>query len=225
MREVEISPSILSANFARLSDDLQPIRDKVDSLHIDVMDGHFVPNITIGPVVSNSLKKELENLPFHIHLMISNPLEYASRFEAGSEDTIIFHVEVPERPASLVEKIRELGPRVGVSLNPDTDPEPVVKLLPEIDEVLVMSVQPGFGGQEFREDVLEKIGYLREKIDENSHPVSISVDGGVNPATGKKAVKAGADVLVSGSAIFSGQDKEEAVDRLRSKTEEGRRGQ
>lgn len=221
MRDIEISPSILSADFAHLADELEEIVPYIDCLHMDVMDGHFVPNITVGPVVSNSLKGELRELPFHIHLMITDPLEYAPRFEAGREDTIIFHLEAAEEPRAAIEEIREMGTRVGISMNPDTDTRAINRFLPRIDEVLVMSVVPGFGGQEFRTGALDKIEYLREEIDKGDYTARISVDGGINPSTGKMAVEAGADLLVAGSAIFSSPDRLDAVKRLRSSAEGG----
>lgn len=216
MATIKISPSILAADFGHLARDIGKVADFADSLHVDVMDGHFVPNISIGPAVSNAVKAQFRNLPLNIHLMISDPEKYAPAFEVDQQDTVIFHVEAVDKPRETVEKIQSLGPAVGVSLNPDTDPESLSEILPYVDHVLVMSVYPGFGGQEFMSSSLKTISSLRAQIDKREAHVEIAVDGGINPDTAGAVAKAGADVLVAGSAIFGQKDPGKAVREMRS---------
>ncbi|MFP4135833.1 MAG: ribulose-phosphate 3-epimerase [Candidatus Acetothermia bacterium] len=217
MREISLAPSILSADFSKLSDEVEEVSEAADYIHVDVMDGHFVPNITIGPLVSNSLKN-LEGLeiPLSIHLMITDPEKYAPDFEVDSEDLIIFHSEVVEEPKKTVDRLKELGCRVGISQKPGSDREEVIPLLEVLDEVLVMGVEPGFGGQDFMPKELERIEALREEIEERGTETALAVDGGMNESTIGEAVDAGADTIIAGSAVFGKKDRKKAIKALRS---------
>ncbi|MFP4201718.1 MAG: ribulose-phosphate 3-epimerase [Candidatus Acetothermia bacterium] len=217
MREISLAPSILSADFSKLSDEVEEVSEAADYIHVDVMDGHFVPNITIGPLVSNSLKN-LEGLeiPLSIHLMITDPEKYAPDFEVDSEDLIIFHSEVVEEPKKTVDRLKELGCRVGISQKPGSDREEVIPLLEVLDEVLVMGVEPGFGGQDFMPKELERIEALREEIEERGTETALAVDGGMNESTIGEAVDAGADTIIAGSAVFGKKDRKKAIKTLRS---------
>ncbi|MFP4630967.1 MAG: ribulose-phosphate 3-epimerase [Candidatus Acetothermia bacterium] len=217
MREISLAPSILSADFSKLSDEVEEVSEAADYIHVDVMDGHFVPNITIGPLVSNSLKN-LEGLeiPLSIHLMITDPEKYAPDFEVDSEDLIIFHSEVVVEPKKTVDRLKELGCRVGISQKPGSDREEVIPLLEVLDEVLVMGVEPGFGGQDFMPKELERIEALREEIEERGTETALAVDGGMNESTIGEAVDAGADTIIAGSAVFGKKDRKKAIKALRS---------
>lgn len=203
-----ISPSILSADFGRLNEDIASIEAFSDSLHVDVMDGHFVPNLTFGAPVVRCIKTIL---PLECHLMVEHPEVYVDAFAKAGAHSFIFHIETTKDPLGLIEKIHALGMHAGVSLNPETLVSSVEGLLGDVDSVLVMSVHPGFGGQAFIPDALEKIRRLRSLNAE----LEISVDGGINADTGKQCVDAGANVLVAGSYIFGAEDRKAAVERLR----------
>ena len=203
---VKISPSILSADFGKLSVEIIKLEKAgADLIHIDVMDGHFVPNITIGPEVIKSLKK-YTSLPFDVHLMISPVHKYIKNFAEAGADIITIHPESTDNLIKTINEIKKFGKKVGVSLNPKTSIEKVLPVLNLIDLVLVMSVNPGFGGQKFIKETLEKVKLLRKKIDQKKIAVEIEIDGGINFDNAKIAKKAGVDILVSGTTIFKNNE-------------------
>ncbi len=202
-RRPQISASILNADFGMLAEEVRRAGDGgVDSIHLDVMDGHFVDNLTMGPVVVEAVRPASE-LPFHSHLMISNPLRYAERFASAGSDLIVFHVEADDPPDDVIAAIESAGRRPGLALNPETPAEAALPYLDRVDMVLVMSVNPGWGGQAFMTEVLPKLTRLREEVDRRGLAVELGVDGGVNLATVGGAFVAGGDVLVTGSALYS----------------------
>jgi ribulose-phosphate 3-epimerase len=199
---LQISASILNADFGRLADEVRRATDGgVDSIHLDVMDGHFVDNLTMGPVVVDAVRPA-SNLPFHTHLMIDNPLAYAKRFADAGSDLIVFHVEAGDEPLAVLEAVERSGKRPGIALNPETPAETVVPYLGRIDLLLVMTVHPGWGGQSFIADVLPKMRALHDEIDRRGLAVKIGVDGGVNLDTIRLARAAGGTVMVAGSALY-----------------------
>lgn len=203
-KAVRIAPSILSADFAALGDEVRAItRAKADYIHVDVMDGHFVPNITIGPDVVKALRK-CSRRPFDVHLMISPVDPYVAAFAEAGSDIITVHQEAGPHLHRTLQLIKSFGKKAGVSLNPATPASAVFDVLADVDLVLVMSVNPGFGGQKFIPGSLDKIAALREAIDATGRDIDLEVDGGIDPVTAKAAIKAGADVLVAGSATFKG---------------------
>ncbi|MCE3232342.1 MAG: rpe [Rickettsiaceae bacterium] len=203
-QKTKIAPSILSADFSALGQAVIDVTDAgADYIHIDVMDGHFVPNITIGPCVVKDLRK-CSKLPFDVHLMIEQPDNYIKDFADSGSDIITVHAEACIHLDRTVQLIKSLGKKAGVSLVPSTHPDVLDYILPQLDLVLVMTVNPGFGGQSFIESQLEKIAVIRKKIDALGKNIDLEVDGGINPETAKKVIKAGADVLVAGSATFKG---------------------
>jgi len=208
-----VSPSILSADFGRLNEDIATIEKYADRLHIDVMDGHFVPNITFGPVVVKHIKTKL---PMDVHLMIDDPLKFAKDFGELGVRSISFHAELFEDDVEslkeAIEFVRSQGVFVGLALNPDKPIDLILPVLELIDYVLIMSVYAGFAGQDFMPDVLQKIKDLREKFDFTKE---IQIDGGMNDTTARYAKEAGADVIISGSYIFASQDRKKAIDSLR----------
>jgi ribulose-phosphate 3-epimerase len=202
MNSIKISPSILSADLSKLGSLLQNLeKAKADLIHIDVMDGHFVPHITIGPEVINKLKK-YTSLPFDVHLMISPVHNFIKNFADAGADIITIHPEATNDLESSIKKIKLYNKKVGISLNPETSLDKLNNVLDKIDLVLIMSVNPGFGGQKFIENTLNKIKKLRLKIDQLKLKVEIEVDGGINFENSKSIIKAGADILVSGTTIF-----------------------
>jgi ribulose-phosphate 3-epimerase len=214
VRKVIIAPSILSANFATLKYDLKMIEDsEAKWVHIDVMDGHFVTNITVGPLVVKSLRN-VTKLLFDVHLMITNPERYWREFQKVGADLITFHAEVLTDKKKLIDDIKSSGIKVGISINPKTSISDIEYLIPYIDLVLVMTVNPGFGGQSFIKDMVCKIKDLRKIIDKNSYNCFIEVDGGINSRTASVCINAGADVLVSGSYIFSAENPRLAIKSL-----------
>jgi ribulose-phosphate 3-epimerase len=210
---VKIAPSILSADFARLGEEVRAIDAAgCDWVHVDVMDGHFVPNLTIGPVVVGAVRP-FTNKPFDVHLMIDPAQPYLADFAAAGADIITVHAEADVHLDRSLQVIRSLGKRAGVSLNPGTPVSAIEHVLHRLDLILVMSVNPGFGGQGFIEPMLDKIRQVRALIGER--PIHLEVDGGVNPGTAPKVIAAGADVLVAGTAVFGEDDYAKAIAALR----------
>jgi ribulose-phosphate 3-epimerase len=209
---IEIAPSILSADFARLADEIAVIESAgVSIVHLDVMDGHFVPNITIGPPVIAKLRK-YSKLVFDSHLMISEPAKYAERFVEAGVNHITFHIETSDEPEKLVDKIHRLGCTAGICLNPDTPVEAIEAVAPLCDMVLVMTVHPGFGAQQFMPEAAKKIIKVREIVGPD---IRVEVDGGIDPQTAPLVVSYGADTIVAGNAIFSKPDRIAAINALR----------
>jgi ribulose-phosphate 3-epimerase len=209
---IEVVPSILSADFARLADEIAEITSAgVKMVHLDVMDGHFVPNITIGPPVIATLRKE-SDLVFDVHLMISEPAKYAERFIEAGADHITFHIEVADDPQELIGRLHDLGCSAGICLNPETPVEAIASVAPHCEMVLVMTVHPGFGGQEFMPDAAKKVVRVREIVGPD---IRVEVDGGIDPQTTPTVVSYGADTLVAGNAIFSTTDRIDAIDAIR----------
>jgi ribulose-phosphate 3-epimerase len=199
-----IAPSILSADFARLGEEVRAIAAAgADWIHVDVMDGHFVPNITIGPDVVKALRPHTD-LPFDVHLMIAPADPYLEAFRDAGADRITVHPEAGPHLNRTLKRIRELGAKAGVVFNPSTDPEVIQWMMDDVDQVLVMSVNPGFGGQSFMTSQLKKIERLRAMIDASGRDIVLEVDGGVTPQTAVSCVAAGATALVAGSAVFKG---------------------
>lgn len=216
---VKIAPSILSANFASLVEDIKKVENAgVEYLHIDVMDGHFVPNITIGPLVVASIRPQTE-LFFDVHLMIENPEFFVKEFCMAGAGLITVHVEACRHLHRTVTFVKEQGVKVGVALNPATPLVMVEEVLPLVDMVLLMTVNPGFAGQAFIPDVLPKIAALKEMLIKRRLEADIQVDGGINRETAGSVVRAGANVLVAGSAIFGAKDVARAVEEIRRATE------
>jgi len=209
---MKLAPSLLAADFSCLLDEAKAVAPLSSCLHWDVMDGHFVPNLTFGPPVVNALRRRLD-LPFEIHLMIERPAEYAPQFDVLERDTIIFHVEASDPPERAIAAIRKTGATVGVSLRPRTPVRDLFPLLDEVRTVLVMSVEPGFGGQTFRPETLERIRALR--VETAPRGIEIAVDGGVNVHNAREIARAGADLLIAGSAIFGAPDRLAAMRALR----------
>ena len=202
MKKIQISPSILSADFSQLGNEIERLEDGgADMIHIDVMDGHFVPNITIGPEVIKKLRK-YTSLPFDVHLMIAPVHNFIQNFAEAGADIITIHPEATDDLLSSIKKIKSFNKKVGISLNPETSVDKVMPVLNLIDLVLVMSVNPGFGGQKFMPETLKKVEILREEIDKKKLKVQIEIDGGINFENSKMAIKAGVDILVSGTTIF-----------------------
>lgn len=213
---VKIAPSLLAANFVRLAEEVALVEDAgADWLHVDVMDGHFVPNLSIGLPVVEALKS-VARRPLDVHIMISNPLEYAERYVKAGADVLTCHVETEPEALSV---IRAAGARAGLAVNPDTDISRAAELLDQVDMVLVMSVHPGFGGQSFMPEVLSKIEWLRSAGFEGD----VEIDGGISPATIGDAAAAGANVFVAGSAVFRADDWAATIASMR-RTAEARLG-
>lgn len=207
-----VAPSILSANFAYLLQEVQEVESYgATYLHIDVMDGHFVPNITLGPTVYKYLKPHVK-MVFDVHLMISNPNKYIKDFVLAGADIITFHYEAVSDVLETINLIKSFNVKAGISIKPNTDISALEPFLKDLDLVLVMSVEPGFGGQEFMDSALEKIKYLKKY--KTKYNYLIEVDGGINAQTGQQCISSGADILVAGSYIFNAKNRQEAVDSL-----------
>ena len=212
---IKLAPSILSADFARLLEDVKKVENAgCEYLHIDVMDGHFVPNITLGPGIVKSLRKDVD-MVFDAHLMIENPDNYIKQFVDAGCDIIVVHQEACRHLHRTIQNIKSHGIKAGVALNPATPIDTIKYVLQDVDMVLLMSVNPGFGGQSYIPVVTEKIKELKSLIDEMGLDIDIEVDGGVKPSNISEVVNAGANVIVAGSAIFNTDDIDEAVKSLR----------
>ncbi|HET9846298.1 MAG TPA: ribulose-phosphate 3-epimerase [Nitrospira sp.] len=215
-RTALIAPSILSADFARLADEVAAVeRGGADLLHVDVMDGHFVPNLTVGPPIVESLKK-VTKLPLDVHLMITNADAFLADFASAGADYLTVHVEACPHLHRTVQAIKEHGAKAGVTLNPATSLHTVEEILPDIDLLLIMSVNPGFGGQTFIESCLHKVSTARRMLDGIGSRALLEVDGGVKVDNAARILAAGADVLVAGSAIFCGADYAATIAALRA---------
>ena len=206
MKNIQISPSILSADFSQLGTEIQRLEEGgADMIHVDVMDGHFVPNLTIGPPVIKALRKHC-SLKFDVHLMISPVHKYIEDYANAGADIITIHPEATENLDDSIKKIKELKKKVGVSLNPNSKIELIINYLDQIDLVLIMSVNPGFGGQKFMPEVLDKIKELKKIQEEKNLNYDIEIDGGINFDNCKIAIEAGANILVSGTTVFKSND-------------------
>lgn len=216
MGRIKIAPSILAADFSRLGEQvLRAEAAGADYIHVDVMDGHFVPNITMGPMVVKAVR-QVTGLPLDVHLMIESPERYLADFVAAGADNLTVHVEACPHLHRTVQAIKELGCRAGVTLNPATSVSSVEEILPYVDLVLVLTVNPGFGGQMFIEGMLPKIKRVRAMLDGIGSPAELEVDGGIGPGTAPQVVQAGADVLVAGSATFGAAEGiEKAIEQIR----------
>ncbi|MBD1400782.1 ribulose-phosphate 3-epimerase [Pelovirga terrestris] len=213
---MKIAPSILSADFSRLGDEIRAIEEAgADYVHIDVMDGHFVPNITIGPLVVDAVRR-VTDLPLDVHLMIEHPDRFVGDFASAGADLIVVHVEATTHLHRTIELIRSLGKKAGVSLNPATSLTTLDMILPDLDLVLLMTVNPGFGGQSFIESCLPKIAQLRQRIDQLGKAIELEVDGGVKIDNIQRIAAAGADVFVAGSAVFGADDYAATIHQLRA---------
>ena len=202
MKNIQISPSILSADFSKLGDDIKRLEDNgADMIHVDVMDGHFVPNLTIGPPVIKSLRK-YTSLPFDVHLMIDPVHKYIKDYSDAGADIITFHPEATENISETINLIKSLNKKVGISLNPNTEIKAAEEYLDKVYLILIMSVYPGFGGQKFITDVVQKIKDLDKIRNERKLNFKIEIDGGINFETSKIAIEAGVDILVSGTTVF-----------------------
>ena len=217
MKNIQISPSILSADFSQLGSEIKRLEEGgADMIHVDVMDGHFVPNLTIGPPVIKALRKHC-SLKFDVHLMISPVHKYIDAYAEAGADIITIHPEATENLQDSVNLIKKFGKKVGVSLNPKTTISTLIDEIENIDLILVMSVNPGFGGQKFIHSSIDKISNVRKMIDDSGRDIRLEVDGGINSETIGLASEAGADTFVAGSAIFNTENYEQTISELRSK--------
>ena len=218
-----LAPSLLASNFAKLGNEVQEIDQAgADILHIDIMDGHFVPNLSMGPSIVKAIRP-LTKLPFDVHLMVSRPADFINHFCEAGADHITVHVEAKDDIKRTLQQIRFLGCSVGLSIKPETTSESVLPYLSLVDMILVMTVEPGFGGQKFLPSVVEKIKTIRDWIDKGNHSIHLEVDGGITYETASVSIKAGVNILVAGTTIFKSKDGlKGAVERLKSIMEQGK---
>jgi len=211
---IQIHPSILSADFARLAEEIARVKNS-DAIHVDVMDNHFVPNLTMGAPVVKAIRAATDK-PLDIHLMIEDADRWAPDYADLGAESVTFHVEAARAPIRLARELRARGSKASMALKPATPIEPYMDMLTELDMVLLMTVEPGFGGQSFLDVVLPKIQRARKAIEDAGVPIALQVDGGVAPDTIERAAEAGADVFVAGSAVYSAEDPAKAIDELRN---------
>jgi ribulose-phosphate 3-epimerase len=219
MTRLRLAPSILSIDFARLGEQITAVEPLVDWWHLDVMDGHYVPNITFGPSTVEAVRR-VSDLPIHVHLMISDPVFYSEAFARAGADRISFHPEVVDDVGGAVEAIASTGAKVGMAIHPDVPVDSARGHLDDLDVLLMMTVRPGFGGQTFLDEVLPKITEAKSMVERGGFGADIEIDGGVNLSTVEKAVHAGGQILVAGSAIYDGNDPVAAAKKLRQRLEE-----
>lgn len=216
VKKLQLSPSILTADFARLGEQVALVGPIVDWFHLDVMDGHYVPNITFGPSVVEAIRRSCD-LPLHVHLMIQDPLAYAATFAEAGATRISFHPEVTEEPGEVIARLKELGVGPGLAIHPDIPVDVAEPYVADLEVLLMMTVRPGFGGQAFLHEVVPKIELARDLLTRTGQSADIEVDGGVNLTTVDEAVAAGAEILVAGSAVFDGKDPLAAAERMRER--------
>ncbi len=209
-----IAPSILAADFSRLAEEVRAIEGAADWVHVDVMDNHFVPNLTIGLPVVRSLR-EATDIPFDVHLMIEDPQRWAPGYAEAGAYNVTFHAEACDDPVALAKDLRAAGSKAGLAIDRDTDVTPYLELLPHLDTVLIMTIKAGFGGQKFLPETLDKVRAVRERIDAGGLEIRLEVDGGIAADTVEQAAAAGADAFVAGTAVYGAADPAEAVRRLR----------
>lgn len=210
-----IAPSILAADFAHLADEVRAVEGATDWLHVDVMDNHFVPNLTIGLPVVQSLRRAT-SLPFDVHLMITDPRRWAPGYAEAGAYNVTFHAEACDDPVGLAKNLRAAGAKAGLAIDRDTDVTPYLELLPHLDTVLIMTIKAGFGGQRFMPELLDKVRAVRRRIDADGLEIRVEVDGGIAADTIAQAAEAGADAFVAGTAVYGAADPAEACRRLRS---------
>lgn len=211
---IKIAPSLLASDFTRLAEEVKTI-DNADMLHLDIMDGHFVPNLTFGPGIISALRDKTD-LVFDTHLMISNPEDYIEEYAEAGSDYITFHIEATNHSHRLIQRIKEAGCKAGVSLNPGTSLKDIELILPDLDMVLIMSVNPGFGGQKYIPQITEKIARLNSMIKELNNDVAIAVDGGIKLHNVREVIESGADIIIAGSAIFGSENPYEMIRKFRA---------
>jgi ribulose-phosphate 3-epimerase len=212
---IKVAPSILSADFSQLANEIVKVEKAgADWIHIDVMDGHFVPNLTFGPPVVAAIRK-VTKLPFDVHLMVTNPQDLIEPFLQAGADIITVHAETAPHLHRLIQAIKDSGKKAGVSLNPSTPLAAVEEVLNDVDMILIMSVNPGFGGQKFIPGAIDKIARLKAQLEQRKLSVDIQVDGGINAVTARQVVAAGANILVAGSAVYGAQDMAQVIKDIR----------